>query len=150
RASAGTCDPAEVCDGLSNNCPTNAFASSTTVCAGTSQGGACDDTDHCNGSGVCVDEYKASTVVCRASAGQCDVAESCTGSSGACPANGFATTATVCSGASNGGDCDATDHCDGRATTVDDDNRASSVGCGASGDECDVAESCTGSSGTGP
>src|SRR5204862_72205 len=60
-----------------------------------------------------VDGYQPATTVCRASAGQCDVAESCSGSSGACPADGFAPATTSCTGTSNGGACDGTDSCDG-------------------------------------
>src|SRR5205814_6286498 len=42
--------------------------------------------------------FKTSGTVCRSSAGQCDVAESCTGGSGTCPANGFASSSTLCTG----------------------------------------------------
>ena len=58
-------------------------------CTGTSNGGACDGTDSCDGAGT------ASTASSRRPRSvaprrvQCDVAESCTGSSGACPADGF-------------------------------------------------------------
>src|SRR5262249_34062793 len=34
--------------------------------------------------------------VCRAAAGVCDVAETCTGSSSACPSDGYASASTVC------------------------------------------------------
>jgi hypothetical protein len=43
-----------------------------------------------------VDVFRPNTFTCRSSAGQCDVAESCTGSSGACPADGFASNGTSC------------------------------------------------------
>src|SRR5207244_2763373 len=114
RPSAGQCDVAEQCTGTSGACPADGFASSTTVCTGTSNGGACDATDHCSGTAnTCVDEFQPSTFTCRASAGQCDVAETCTGTSGACPADGFASNTTSCTGTSQGGACDATDHCTG-------------------------------------
>src|SRR5439155_298264 len=90
RPSAGQCDVAESCTGTSGACPADSFASPSTSCTGSSQGGVCDNDagDHCSGSGnTCVDAYKTTT--CRPSAGQCDVAESCTGTSGACPADGF-------------------------------------------------------------
>jgi len=45
----------------------------------------CDGTDSCDGAGHCVDGFKPSTTVCRPSTGSCDIAESCTGSSGSCP-----------------------------------------------------------------
>src|SRR5207247_4045492 len=80
----------------------------------------------------------------------CEVAETCTGSTGASRAHACATTASVCSGASNGGDCDATDHCSGTANTCVDEYKASSFVCRASAGQCDVAETCTGSSGACP
>src|SRR5204862_171836 len=87
RVAAGACDVAETCNGTNGTCPADGFASSSTGCTGSSQGGACDDdpADRCSGTAnTCVDAFKASTVTCRAAAGDCDVAESCTGSSGAC------------------------------------------------------------------
>src|SRR5207247_11104703 len=109
RPSAGQCDVAESCTGTSGACPANGFQSSTTTCVGTSNGGRCDGTDSCDGAGNCVDGYQPATTECRPSAGQCDVAESCTGTSGACPANGFQSSTTTCVGTSNGGPCDGTD-----------------------------------------
>src|SRR5207253_1386647 len=109
RASAGQCDVAETCTGTSGTCPADAFASSSTSCTGTSEGGACDNDagDHCSGTAnTCVDAFKSASFVCRASAGQCDVAETCTGSSGTCPADTFASSSTSCTGASQGGACD--------------------------------------------
>src|SRR5438093_11347664 len=98
--------------------PSGGFASSTSPCTGASQGGTCADdaADHCSEAGnTCVDAYRAATFECRASAGQCDVAEFCTGSSGSCPADGFASSTTSCTGASQAGTCDddAADHCTG-------------------------------------
>src|SRR5581483_2328007 len=116
RGSAGQCDVAENCTGTSGSCPTDGFASSSTTCTGSSQGGACDNDpgDHCLGTAnTCVDAFKSSATVCRGSAGQCDVAENCTGSSGSCPADVFKSSATSCTGTSQGGVCDndAADHC---------------------------------------
>src|SRR5436309_2184923 len=107
-----------MCTGTSGACPTDSFASATTSCTGTSQGGACDNdaADHCSGtSNTCVDVFKSATTTCRASAGQCDVAEMCTGTSGACPTDSFASATTSCTGTSQGGACDndAADHCSG-------------------------------------
>jgi len=50
--------------------------------------------------------------VCRADAGQCDVAETCTGSSGACPVDNFEPQGTSC-GDSSSNACTAADSCDG-------------------------------------
>src|SRR5262249_22625932 len=89
---------------------------------------------------------------CRPSAGQCDVAESCTGSSGTCPADQFAAVTTHCTGASQGGACDndTADHCSGTDNTCVDAFQAAMVVCRPSTRQCDVAESCTGTSGTCP
>ena len=92
----------------------------------------------------------ASSFTCRSSAGQCDVAETCTGSSGTCPTDVFASTATTCTGTSQGGGCDAADHCSGTANTCIDAFQASSFTCRGSAGQCDVAETCTGSSGICP
>src|SRR5206468_516295 len=149
RPSAGQCDVAESCTGSSGSCPPNGFQPSTTACVGTSNGGACDGTDSCDGAGNCVDGYLTATTTCRPAAGACDVAESCTGTSGACPANGFQPSTTACVGTSNGGACDGTDSCDGAGTCVDGYLTATTT-CRPSAGPCDVAESCTGTSGACP
>jgi hypothetical protein len=97
-----------------------------------------------------VDGFVSSTTTCRESAGQCDVAESCTGSSGACPADGFQPATTACVGTSNGGDCDGTDSCIGGANTCVDGFLAGTTTCRESAGVCDPLESCTGSSGACP
>src|SRR5206468_2714786 len=155
RASAGQCDVAEMCTGTSGACPADGFKSSATSCTGASQGGACDDdpADHCSGtSNTCVDVFKAATTTCRASAGQCDVAEMCTGTSGACPADGFKSSSTHCTGASQGGACDddAADHCSGTSDSCVDVFEPATTTCRASAGQCDVAELCTGSPGACP
>src|SRR5262249_53617529 len=154
-ASAGQCDVAELCTGGSGTCPADGFASSTASCMGASQGGTCDNdpADHCSGTAnTCVDAYRAATFECRASAGEWDVAEMCTGSSGSCPADVFASSTTSCTGASQGGTCDndPADHCSGTANSCVDVYRAATFECRASAGQCDVAELCTGSSGTCP
>src|SRR5262249_16202968 len=116
---------------------------------GTSNGGACDGTDSCDGAGKCVDGFKPSTTTCRESAGRRDVAEGCRGTSGACPADGFAASTTPCTGTSNGGACDGTDSGDGAAKGVDG-LKAATTTCRESAGQCDVAESCTGTSGACP
>src|SRR5206468_956741 len=68
--------------------------------------------------------FAASTTVCRASAGVCDPAESCTGTSTACPGNTFAPSTTVCRGSA--GVCDLTDSCTGTSAACPADAFASS------------------------
>src|SRR5206468_9616790 len=101
-------------------------------------------------SNSCVDVFSPASTVCRTSAGQCDVAENCTGTSGACPADGFASSATTCTGVSQGGACDNTDHCSGTNNTCVDGFKPSTTECRASAGQCDVAEDCTGTSGACP
>ncbi len=92
RAAAGACDVAEVCDGVSNDCPTDEKA--TTECRAAA--GACDVAEVCDGvSNDCPTDEKATTE-CRAAVGTCDVAEVCDGVSNDCPADGLATDGTVC------------------------------------------------------
>src|SRR5439155_15860662 len=95
----------------------------------------------------CVDACRAVGATCRASAGQCDVAEACSGSSGACPADAFAAVSAACTGASQGGACDddAADHCTGISNACVDAFRAVGAGSRAWGGQCEVAERCPGS-----
>src|SRR5262249_1752594 len=102
RASAGECDIAEVCDGRSLDCPADAKQPSGTSC--TSDGNPC-TLDQCDGTNVtCQHPPGNAGVVCRPSAGVCDVAETCTGTSPQCPADAFASSATECRAAA--GVCD--------------------------------------------
>jgi len=142
-----TCDGTGTC--LENHEPL------TTPCTGSSQGGVCDDdaADHCAGtSDSCVDEYQLASVTCRSDSGQCDVAELCTGASGACPADAFEPNTTPCTGSSQGGVCDddAADVCSGTADTCVDAYEAASFVCRSATGQCDVAEQCTGASGSCP
>jgi hypothetical protein len=146
RAASGQCDVADTCDGTTNTCPADGKAPATTPCVGSSNSGACDGTDSCDGNGACVDGFKSATTICRASAGQCDVAESCTGTSSTCPADGKAPATTTCVGTSNGGPCDGTDSCNASGVCVDG-YKSSTTICRASAGQCDVAESCNGTSG---
>ncbi len=96
---SAACDPAETCDGLVASCPANGFGAASTAC-GSSDATDCNAADSCDGAGVCVDQHKPATFVCRAAGASaiCDPAESCTGSSPTCPADSFATNGTACAG----------------------------------------------------
>src|SRR5207247_529123 len=112
---------------------------------------ACDGADTCaGGSNTCVDGALTAGTVCRPSAGQCDVAETCTGAVGACPVNGFAAAGTTCVGTSNGGACDGADTCAGGSNTCVDGALTAGTVCRPSAGQCDVAESCTGAVGACP
>ena len=171
RASAGTCDVVETCTGLSTTCPADAFSSSSTSCRGAAgecdlqenctgstaacpadarkpNGTACSSDgnpctlDRCDGTNVtCQHPAGNAGATCRAAAGVCDVAETCTGTTTACPADAKST--ALCR--ASAGSCDVAENCDG----VNDDCPAnafqsSSVTCRASAGDCDVAENCTG------
>src|SRR5207302_9125494 len=125
---------AEPCPGSSAACPVDGFASSSTHCLGASQSGACHDSAaaHCPGTGlVCADVFQAAGYTCRDSAGQCDVAETCPGTSGACPVDGWACTSTHSLGASQRGACgdNADDHCTGTGNACVDVFQAAGYTC---------------------
>lgn len=84
---------------------------------------------------------------CRPPAGPCDVGESCTGGSAACPADTFAPPTVVCRAASAGEDCDVDELCTGAGPGCPADAVApSGTSCRPASGACDVAESCDGSS----
>src|SRR5205814_3102172 len=152
RAAVNECDLAESCTGTSTTCPADAVQTAGTAC--TDDGNVC-TTDVCNGTvgaPACTHPAGNAGTVCRAAAGLCDVAETCTGSSPACPADGFAANTTSCTGTSQSGACDndAADHCTGSSNTCVDAYKSSSTVCRSSAGQCDVAESCTGTSGACP
>jgi MYXO-CTERM domain-containing protein len=81
---------------------------------------------------------------CRASAGECDVAESCDGTATVCPADGVAGTDVVCRDAQ--GDCDVAETCNGLTASCPTNTFATAaVECRAANGDCDVAENCSGS-----
>src|SRR5207244_508749 len=68
-------------------------------------------------------------------AGACDVAESCTGTGAACPADAIAASTVICRAAAD--NCDLAEMCSGILTTCPPDLRA------LDGTPCDDANSCT-------
>jgi hypothetical protein len=90
-------------------------------------------------------EFVTAGTTCRPDAGVCDLgAETCSGSSGTCPADTLAPSSTVCrAGASI---CDAAENCTGSTATCPGDVVATtSTLCRASVGTCDPAENCNGS-----
>jgi hypothetical protein len=69
------------------------------------------------GAGACCnatcDGFSPSGTECRAAAGECDPAETCSGSSGACPSDVLAPAGTECRPGT--GECDPAETCDGAA-----------------------------------
>lgn len=113
HASAGPCDPAEVCDGIHPACPDDVLAPSTTVCRPST--GACDVAETCTGSSAqCpADVVLPALTICNPSKGACDPAETCDGVHGACPADALSPSGTVCRAAAN--DCDVAETCTGQS-----------------------------------
>ena len=88
--------------------------------------------------------FTSSGTQCRASAGVCDVPESCTGTSGACPADAFALASTVCRSGS-GDACDPDETCTGSSAACPTDVvQPSTFVCRAAAGECDLDEKCSG------
>lgn len=105
-------------------------------------GETCDDGNTEDGdccSSTC--QIETAGTVCRGSADVCDVAETCDGVSGSCPADGFATDTTECRAAA--GVCDVADFCTGLDAACPADAKSTGE-CRASAGACDLAESCDG------
>ncbi len=103
--------------------------------------GMCDLAETCTGTSKSCPADVKSTAVCRPSAGACDPAESCDGSHNSCPTDVLATTNTVCR--ASAGACDPAEHCTGTAADCPVDAKSSAV-CRPAAGTCDVAESCDG------
>lgn len=96
RASAGSCDVAEQCNGTALTCPTDAFAAATVECRAAAS--ACDVAENCTGTAAAcpTDAVAAAQTVCRQAAGDCDIAELCDGQTKVCPANQLKPSFTIC------------------------------------------------------
>jgi cysteine-rich repeat protein len=106
--------------------------------------------EECDGGDCCESDctYTAGGTECRPSAGPCDVAESCTGGSADCPADGFAN-GTECR--PSAGDCDPAESCDGSGAACPPDALdPAGTPCRPAAGPCDVAEVCNGQSPTCP
>jgi cysteine-rich repeat protein len=132
------CDDSNVANGdcCSSTCQYEASGASCT-----SDGLPC-SSDVCNGTGTCTHNASPSGTPCRASAGICDVAETCDGASTSCPTDAFASSGE-CRPAADV--CDAAESCDGSGPNCPPDGYLSSGECRAAAGVCDVAESCDGS-----
>lgn len=113
RVAVDLCDVAEVCDGVSLECPADKPAAAATPCRPVA--GDCDIAETCDGTSTAcpVDGFKAAGTVCRVAAGVCDVAESCEGTSPACPVDSLAPSTTVCRTSTDTNHCDPAENCTG-------------------------------------
>jgi hypothetical protein len=88
--------------------------------------------------------YRASGQTCRPTAGTCDVAETCTGSSGLCPADAIRPTGFVCRPVA--GECDLDEQCDGVTTACPaDEVKPEDTPCTDDGTSCTI-DICNGTS----
>ena len=136
-----TCQAASECS--SNFCVDGVCCAS--ACGGGDPGDcqACSTKAGGTANGACT--ALAAATVCRPSAGSCDVAETCDGSSFACPADKLAPSTTVCR--ASAGVCDVAETCTGTSAACPADKLApATTVCRASAGVCDVAETCTGTS----
>lgn len=150
---AGQCEYPALADGTGcndNNACTQTDTCVAGVCTGTNpvvcDSGACGFTECDTSSGACsITHYTSAGSVCRNSAGPCDVAESCTGASIDCPADGLVPAGLQCR-ASTGG-CDPAEQCTGVSALCPPDELApAGTVCRPSTGPCDPVEVCAGNS----
>jgi hypothetical protein len=142
----GTVDSGEQCDlGVNNGAATSCC---TATCQFRASGqecrasaGVCDLAETCSGASATCPIDSKSTAVCRPAAGTCDVAESCNGISNTCPADVIRPNGFTCR--ASAGQCDVAETCDGVSTACPADAKSTAV-CRPSAGDCDVAESCDG------
>jgi len=115
----GIVEGTEVCDdgannGQPNHCNAQCTGTTTPICGNgvLESGEQCESPfGSCCDSGTC--QFKSSSIVCRASAGVCDIAETCTGSSATCPTDQFQPSGTSCDDVLY---CNGHETCDGAGT----------------------------------
>jgi hypothetical protein len=129
--------------GMGGQC-LSGFCADSVCCNAACNGGACDACAVAAGAavdGTCA--LLSSSVTCRAAASVCDVAETCTGSTPACPADAFAGATTECR--ASAGACDPAEACTGSSAACPVDALASgTTECRPAVGACDLAELCTG------
>ncbi|MBL8603385.1 MAG: hypothetical protein JNK72_15780 [Myxococcales bacterium] len=144
---------AEVCNGIDDDCDGVVDDIATSACSL----GPCSTAQTACRTGITPGMTEAPicqrvgylTTQCRASAGVCDVAEVCNGSSDACPTDSFAANTTQCR--ASVGVCDVAETCTGSSALCPADARTpAGTQCRASAGACDVAEACNGTSSTCP
>ena len=136
RNTSNFCDLPEKCTGTSASCPMNQYKPNATACNdqnSCTKGDKCDGfgqckgvpfscipetceaSSTCDGKGGCKVAYKSSAMVCRPSAGPCDIAEKCTGSSSNCPNDALEPATKVCRKATSF--CDMDEKCTGTSAS---------------------------------
>jgi hypothetical protein len=115
RVATGTCDIAELCDGIVTTCPNDAIEMLGTTCRASV--GGCDPPELCDGATkACLSDIVANMGdSCRPAVGLCDIAESCDGTNGQCPFDALVVPGVSCRAAI--GECDPEELCDGLMPT---------------------------------
>src|SRR2546422_875767 len=148
RAAAGECEQVETCPGIGGQAgPADQKKASGTGC--TADPNPC-TLDECDGThDTCQHPAGNAGAECRPTAGACDVAESCDGTSTACPADAKQPAGTQCREAA--GLCDVAATCDGSSADCPANPfKPATTECRPAVDECDVAGTGTGRSRVGP
>jgi uncharacterized repeat protein (TIGR01451 family) len=144
-SNGGECSDPGTCQPATGLCSAAVPKANGATC--TNDNNAC-TVDTCQ-AGSCTHVAGNAGAVCRASAGACDVAETCSGSSTTCPADGRVASGSVCRAAN--GACDVAETCNGiNAACPNDGFSPALTSCRAATGQCDVAEVCTGLSATCP
>src|SRR5437867_9424362 len=128
-----------------------------TDASGTCGDGTVDTGEQCdmgalNGSGSCCKNnctFWDSSHICRAAAGECDLPETCTGTSATCPADTGAVKAAGTACTDDGNPC-TLDQCNGTSTSCQHPAGNAGAVCRAAASACDVAEGCTATRATWP
>lgn len=132
RTDAFDCASGFCSDGV---CCNTACGETCVACLGAATGDARD--------GTCLPILAGAGVECRASAGACDIAETCDGSTVACPTDALADASIECRAAA--GACDVSESCSGASVNCPTDTFAiAGQECRAATGTCDIAETCSG------
>ncbi len=110
--------------------------------------GQLDTGEACDGGACCTAscQFASAATVCRAAAGACDVAETCTGASATCPGNGVAANGTSCS---DGNVCNGAETCQAGACTAGT-SLVCNDGNACTTDTCNAGTGCVFTNNTGP
>jgi RHS repeat-associated protein len=131
----------------SNSQCASGFCTNGVCCDTACNSGTCSACNVAGHLGTC--SARIGGTVCRASAGVCDVAETCDGTSFSCPSDSVASAGTVCRAST--GACDPAETCSGTSVNCPSDSLAvAGTVCRAAAGGCDVAETCNGTSATCP
>ena len=135
------CDEGEAINGTAGSCCTSICTFKSAGTECRASEGECDIAETCTGSSGQCPADVKSTAVCRPKAGDCDVAERCDGAGNDCPADGFVAAGDVCR--PSAGVCDPAEECTGTGPACPTDAKSTAV-CRPKAGDCDVAESCNG------